>query len=113
MGRQRYRPLAWLLAFCLLLAQQAGFAHGYSHPIGSPVSAPTHGAGMQHDESDGTASHFCSDCLAFAGCHSFVPAAHAVPGAAAAFCGVVSRAAQASTPIRREDCRTRAPPGLS
>ena len=110
MGRQRYRPIAWLLALCLLLAQQAGFAHAYSHHTGSPGNVVAEIDGIDRDQADSSLSHPCPECLAFAACHSFIPAADALPGGTAAPPGVALRAATVSAYMRREDCRTRAPP---
>ncbi len=109
----RHRQIAWLVAFCLLLAQQAGFAHAYSHHIGSPGNVVAEIDGMDRDQADGSLFHPCPECLAFAACHSFLCAADALPGGTAAPPGVTLRGATLSTSMRRGGCRTRAPPACS
>jgi len=113
MHRGRRSPMAWLLAFFLLFAQLAGIAHGYSHAVDSGARTRTEFTATPHGDRNAPAPHFCSECLAFATCHSFIPATVVLPNAAAETCGVASDGDAVSTPLRREDCRTRAPPSLS
>ena len=104
------RLIALFLTLCLLVAQQAGYAHAYTHDASSPHGAACQIEGDGKAGGDGSLGHPCLDCLAFAAFHAFAHSATVVPGGAA-WCGFVPPAVpEGIVKLRPGDCRTRAPP---